>query len=183
MKRAGHQEIHGETIAQFEFSQAGWNPFRHYRDEDQVDLLLRRRREPLDRPEYREIQVKWCRTWGSDELSAWKRPFFTHESWRNFPADEFLTHRPELFVAIVLPQPGGTYTGDFFLFTSEEFHALIQCAPLHKQGESTRCFTLACTHDQRWFLLRQRNKFENVCGTSAREVTHARRNFAALDLS
>ena len=183
MNRAGHQEIHGETIAQFEFSQQGWNPFRHYRDEDQVDLLLRRRQQPDGPPEYREIQVKWCRTWGQEHLSAWQRPLFTHVSWRGFSAGDFIQHRPELFVAFVLPAADGVYNGDIFLFTSQAFHDLIQRAPLMKQGTSHKAFVLGHTPQDRWFLLFSQNKFPSVNAQTCCDVTPARRDFALLDVA
>lgn len=180
MKRVGHQEIHGETIAQFEFSQKGWNPFRHYRDEDQVDLLLRRR-DRSKAPEYREIQVKWCRTWDRNELSLWERSLFTHRTWRNFQANEFINHRPELFVALVIPRPDGIYSGDFFLFTSSEFNSLIECAPLHKKNGFIKTFILGCSEDQNWFLCLQRTKFTNLMENHVKNITNSRRNFSILD--
>ena len=56
-QKAGHYEIYGETLAKFEFFEAGWNPYERYLDVDQVDLILRRRKG--DRIIYREIQVKY----------------------------------------------------------------------------------------------------------------------------
>ncbi len=41
MKR-GNEGVHGETIAKFEFAEAGWNPYSHYYDQSKVDLILRR---------------------------------------------------------------------------------------------------------------------------------------------
>jgi hypothetical protein len=179
MKRVGHQEIHGENIAQFEFSQAGWNPFKHYVDVDQVDLLLRRRTPPKP-PEYREVQVKWCRSWVISE-SSWQGKFFTHVSWRHFTTEDFASHRPELFVAFVIPNAEQIYTGDIFIFCSGEFHELIQRSPAFTKGTNRKCFELCHGHDERWYLLLQRNKFEQLNADTAFEVTASRRRFGLLD--
>lgn len=40
--RSGHYEIHGETIAKFEFFDNGYNPYSRYLDTDKVDLILRK---------------------------------------------------------------------------------------------------------------------------------------------
>jgi hypothetical protein len=180
MKRVGHQEIHGENIAQFEFSQAGWNPFKHYVDVDQVDLLLRRRTLP-NPPEYREVQVKWCRTWTGKDLSKWQQRFFTHVSWRSFTTKDFAGNRPELFIAFVIPNAEQIYTGDIFVFTSREFHELILRAPEFKKGTHHKCFELAHHHDGRWFLLLKRKKFEQLDADSVFEVTASRRQFSVLN--
>lgn len=181
MKRAGHQEIHGENIAQFEFSQQGWNPFKHYVDEDQVDLLLRRRRPSSNAPEYREVQVKWCRTWPREALSKWMRPLFTHTSWRQFDNDAFANHRSGLFVAFVIPNAQQIYTGDIFMFRSQEFHELIQRAPVFKRGTTIKCFQLVCTQAGRWFLLLKRTKFSELTPQTVHEITATHRNFAVLE--
>jgi hypothetical protein len=56
-RKAGHQEILGETLAKFEFFQHGWHPYTRFLDVDKIDLILRRRKQML--VEYREIQVKF----------------------------------------------------------------------------------------------------------------------------
>ncbi len=56
-RKAGHQEILGETLAKFEFFSNGWHPYTRFLDVDKIDLILRRRR--ATRTEYREIQVKF----------------------------------------------------------------------------------------------------------------------------
>jgi len=177
MKHSGHQEIHGENIAQFEFSQAGWNPFKHYVDEDQVDLILRRRNLP-HQPEYREVQVKWCRTW---EGPKWVRELFNCVSWRHFTTEDFINHRPQLFVAFVIPNAQQIYIGDIFIFTSCHFHELVLRAPYFTQGTNRKCFQLAHSRDGRWFLLLQRNKFAHLNDQTVLEITSARRNFRLLD--
>ena len=55
MKR-GNEGVHGETIAKFEFAEAGWNPYSHYYDQSKVDLILRR--EDAQGVSYRDVQVK-----------------------------------------------------------------------------------------------------------------------------
>lgn len=176
MKRVGHQEIHGENIAQFEFSQAGWNPFKHYVDEDQVDLVLRRRCPP-NPPEYREVQVKWRRAW---KISDWRIRFFTHIAWKDFGTEDFADHRPELFVAFVIPNAEQIYTGDIFIFRSSDLHQLILRCPVFKKESDRKYFELAHHHDGRWFLLRTRRRFEQLNDDTALEVTAAHRRFGLL---
>jgi len=177
MKRAGHQEIHGENIAQFEFSQAGWNPFKHYVDVDKVDLLLRRRTPP-NPPEYREVQVKWCRSW---KITGWRGKFFTHVSWRNFTTEDFADYRPELFIAFVTPNAEQIYTGDIFIFRSRDFHELILRCPAFKLGTNRKFFELGQHHDGRWFLLLKRNASKHLDADTGVEITSAWRNFDLLD--
>jgi hypothetical protein len=178
-KHSGHQEIHGENIAQFEFSQAGWNPFKHYVDEDKVDLLLRRRKPP-NPPEYREVQVKWSRSWVFSE-SNWQGKFFTHVSWHGFTTEDFTVHRPELFVAFVIPNAEQIYTGDIFIFSSREFHELVLRSPDFKKGTNRKFFELCHGHDGRWYLKLKRNKFEQLNADTVLEIPEARRRFDLLD--
>jgi hypothetical protein len=53
-RKAGHQEILGETLAKFEFFQHGWHPYSRFLDVDKIDLILRRR---LDS----QVQYRKCR--------------------------------------------------------------------------------------------------------------------------
>ena len=66
-RRAGHQEILGETLAKFEFFQHGWHPYTRFLDVDKIDLILRRRND--SQVDYREVQVKFGKlytwAWGS----------------------------------------------------------------------------------------------------------------------
>ena len=57
--KAGHYEIHGETIAKFEFFDNGFNPYSRYLDIDKVDLILRKIQG--NQIKYIEVQVKFGR--------------------------------------------------------------------------------------------------------------------------
>lgn len=181
MKRAGHQEAAGETIAQFEFWQHDWNPFIHFIDHEQVDLVLRGRRD--GRVQYRDVQVKYGRFYSEVELASWQHALFSRMSWRKFAPDEFSEDRPNLFVAMVLGGGNGlNYEGDIFIFTSREFHALIQEAPLFSRKAGTREICFAQARDGGgWYVPKQRSKFTTLTTEHVIDVTHARRNFAVLD--
>ena len=56
-QKAGHQEVHGETIAKFELFEHGFNPYTRYLDVEKVDLIVRRREGRQIR--YVEIQVNY----------------------------------------------------------------------------------------------------------------------------
>ena len=73
--RAGHYEILGETLAKFEFFEAGWNPYQRYLDVDKVDFVLRKRR--ANRVVYREVQVKYGKLY--DCGLKWEQPMFGAE--------------------------------------------------------------------------------------------------------
>src|SRR5262245_49291018 len=79
-RKAGHQEILGETLAKFEFFQHGWHPYTRFLDVDKIDLILRRRRG--DHVEYREVQVKFGKLYPC--TTRWSLPFFDFTSWRFF---------------------------------------------------------------------------------------------------
>jgi hypothetical protein len=73
------------------------------------------RRQGADRPEYREIQVKYgklhpCRT-------KWELALFDVTSWRFFKADEFAAqkNRKDFFIVYVLAEDIG-YNRDIFIW-------------------------------------------------------------------
>jgi hypothetical protein len=181
MKRQGHQEAAGETIAKFEFWQQGWNPFEHFVDDDQVDLILRRNQN--GRVEYREIQVKFGRFYAEDMLAPWQRKFFKHVAWRTFDPDEFARSRPELIVAMVLGGSDGLkYDGDIFLFRSRELHDLIQAAPRFSTKDERKNVYIGCAiNGDRWYVPKQRTKFDALSPEKVMDVTAHRRNFKLLE--
>src|SRR5262245_54072774 len=90
--KAGHYEILGETLAQFEFFEAGWNPYQRYLDVDKVDFILRRRLD--DRVVYKEVQVKYGKLYDCGQ--KWEKPLFDVTSWRFFRHDELKSHAKRL---------------------------------------------------------------------------------------
>jgi len=178
-RKQGHQEVAGETIACFEFWQKEWQPFNHFTDVDQVDLLLRRRTgKKID---YREIQVKYSRLYPAANYGRWRGQLFSHFSWLNLETDEFADHRPGLFVAVVLGGIEGLdYNKDFFIFSSKQFHSLIQQAPLFKPGVRDVSFAQGLNGGS-WYMPTQRNRFAELTPETVVDVTNARRNFAVLD--
>jgi len=107
--QAGHYEILGETLAKFEFFEAGWNPYQRYLDVDKVDFILRRR--VADKVVYREVQVKYGKLY--DCGPKWEQALFVVTSWRFFKHDEFANYfgRKDLYLAYVLAHDAG-YKGD-----------------------------------------------------------------------
>ena len=120
--KAGHYEILGETLAKFEFFEAGWNPYERYLDVDKVDLILRRRTG--QKIIYREVQVKYEKLY--DVSTGWKAELFDRTSWRFFNADEFAEfyERPDYFIAYVLAHDSG-YQGDIFILPPKIFGELL----------------------------------------------------------
>ncbi|MDE1987775.1 MAG: hypothetical protein KGJ28_14655, partial [Alphaproteobacteria bacterium] len=104
-RRAGHQEVLGETLAKFEFFQHGWHPYSRFLDVDKIDLILRRRKG--DVVDYREVQVKFGKLY--DCVQKWERPLFSVSSWRFFTEENLasLTERRGLFLTCVLAPDDG----------------------------------------------------------------------------
>ena len=120
--RAGHYEILGETLAQFEFFEAGWNPYQRYLDVDKVDFILRKRED--QEVIYREVQVKYGKLY--DCTLKWEQPLFDLSSWRFFKEQEFMAsaNRKDFFLAYILAHDSG-YKGDIFVFPIKVFDDLL----------------------------------------------------------
>ena len=169
--KAGHYEIHGETIAKFEFFQNGFNPYSRYLDVDKIDLILRKREH--ERVRYIEIQVKY----GTLYVGSAKSYKFSCHSWKFFNLDEFSNASPRLYVALVLSFPNN-YKGDIFIFPSRVFHELVNKATKSNTKKGTKSkFMIA--HDpkaDKWFVCTQsgfsKNNVENGI-----DVSRYRRNF------
>lgn len=178
-RKAGHYEVVGETLAKYEFYEAGWNPYERFLDIDKTDLILRKRSG--DRITYREIQVKYGKLY--DVGSKWEKALFDRTSWRFFKPDEFAAHRgrKDFFVAYVLAHDSG-YDGDFFIFSAQEFHDLIGLAI--SSGERMKVY-LSCNkterkEDRRWYL-RRVSKFDSISEETCLDVTAHHRAFSKLE--
>jgi hypothetical protein len=176
-RKAGHQEILGETLAKFEFYTHGWHPYSRFLDVDKIDLILRRRRD--NDVQYREIQVKFgklykCRT-------AWEQRLFSHSSWRFFEEKNLtdLTAHKGIYLAYVLAPDDG-FKGDMFIFPIDEFAAVIRKADRMK-NKKYRVF-ISKTHEQpaKWYLRRSWG-FSELDAKTVLDVTPYYRNFACLE--
>lgn len=151
--KAGHYEIHGETIAKFEFFDNGFNPYSRYLDTDKVDLILRKLEG--NKIKYIEVQVKY----GTLHKCTKKQEMllFDYTSWRFFKGDEFVNlNNPNLYIAYVLVSPDG-YQGDIFIFKSSEFNKLINSAikTNTKKGVQYKMYIAHCKKDNQWYVLKK----------------------------
>lgn len=174
--RAGHYEILGETLAQFEFFEAGWNPYQRYLDVDKVDFILRRRKD--NEVIYREVQVKYGKLY--DCTQRWERPLFDLSSWRFFKEQEFTSSksRVDFFLAYVLSHDSG-YKGDIFVFPIEVFDELLSSA-IKSAGKRMVWVSRSVTDPDRWYFRIARG-FTEVNAETCIEVTKYRRNFSVLE--
>jgi hypothetical protein len=179
-RKAGHQEVFGETIANFEFFQHGWNPYSRFLDVDKVDLILRRTVDGV--PEYREVQVKSGRLYTAD-MSKWQQALFDMTSWTTFGDGDFQDAHDALYVAYVVSDIDlDEYRGDIFIFPAREFAAIIAATPL--SGGKRHVYMSRCRDNpEQWVVCRQRRKFDSVTGKTCLDVSSYRRNFGALDLT
>jgi hypothetical protein len=175
-QKAGHYEILGETLAKFEFFEAGWNPYQRYLDVDKVDFILRRRVD--SKVIYREIQVKYGKL--HDCIQNWEEPLFDVSSWRFFKEDEFKLYetRTDFFLAYVLAHDSG-YKQDFFIFPVSKFHNLLHQAPI--AGGKRRVFISRSKADRSKWYLRAKGRFDTISPDTCIDVSEFRRNFKLLD--
>jgi hypothetical protein len=172
--KAGHYEIHGETIAKFEFFQNGFNPYSRYLDVDKVDLILRKKENGKVR--FIEVQVKYGTLYKVDK--DWYRDKFTCHSWKFFKLDEFKDAPKDLYIAYVLSLPND-YKGDIFIIPVTKFNELINSAVKSKtkKGGTKAKFMIAHDHKQdKWFVCTQ-SKFQANDISNGIDVTKYRRNF------
>jgi hypothetical protein len=176
-RKAGHQEILGETLAKFEFFQHGWHPYTRFLDVDKIDLILRRRRDT--HVDYREIQVKFGKLYAC--TANWARPLFSVTSWRFFTESALtsLTERQGLYFAYVLAPDDG-FKGDMFIFPIDEFAEVVRRSDKLKNG-SYRVY-ISRTHGDngRWYV-RRKGSFSVLNDSTTIDVTGYYRNFACLD--
>lgn len=180
-RRAGHQEVLGETYAKFEFFEKGWNPYSRFLDVDKVDLILRRT-TATGQIVYREVQVKFGKLYPVE--SGWARNLFDFSSWRFFKEDEFAAQvdQKDFFIAYVLsrdPTPDKpAYQGDIFIFPVRDFVEIIRCG-IRSKGRKVYLSRMR-GEEERWFLVKEARRFEKITDETCLEVTAYRRNFGAL---
>jgi hypothetical protein len=171
--KAGHYEIHGETIAKFEFFQHGFNPYSRYLDVDKVDLILRKKEKNVVR--FVEVQVKFGTLYVAK--SKWYSKRLRCHSWKFFNLDEFKNSQDNLYIAYVLSLPN-EYRGDIFVFPVKEFHKLINKAVKSKTKKGLKAKFMIANDiaTEKWFLCTQ-PKFGSNDVTNGIDVTSYRRNF------
>lgn len=184
-RRAGHQEILGETYAKFEFFEHGWNPYSRFLDVDKVDLILRRTTATGQRI-YREVQVKFGKLFPVG--AAWERELFDFSSFRFFKDDEFAAQvqQKDFFIAYVLSRDPTSdkpaYQGDIFIFPVRYFVDEIIRGSIRSPNERWKVYlSRRKDKEERWFLRKADRKFTEITKENCLEVTEYRRNFTALD--
>ena len=173
--RAGHYEILGETLAKFEFFEAGWNPYQRYLDVDKVDFILRKRKGA--ELTYREVQVKYGKLY--DCTRPWEKPLFDVTSWRFFNDEEFVPFltRKDFFLAYVLAHDSG-YTGDIFIFPVKAFHDLLRKAVV--AGGKRRVYMSRSIADRSRWYFRISSRFDAISKDTCIDISQYRRNFELL---
>jgi len=176
-RKAGHQEILGETLAKFEFFQRGWHPYTRFLDVDKIDLILRRRRGST--VQYREIQVKFGKLFKCTQ--KWELPLFSASSWRFFTEKALsdLTEREGLFLAYVLAPDDG-FKGDLFIFPAKEFAELVRTSDRLSNGNYRVFLSRPHVEPDRWYM-RRVPRFTELTSKTVHDVTKYYRNFACLD--
>jgi hypothetical protein len=175
-RKAGHQEILGETLAKFEFFQHGWHPYTRFLDVDKIDLILRRRRgEHVD---YREIQVKFGKLYPC--TTAWSLPHFTVTSWRFFTERDLtrLTDRRGLFFCYVLAPDDG-FKGDMFIFPIKDFANVLRRSDRLRNGNYRVYISRGHGEHPRWYV-RRKPSFNELNQKTVIDVTTYYRNFNCL---
>jgi len=172
--KAGHYEIHGETIAKFEFFDNGFNPYSRYLDIDKIDLILRKQDDKQIK--YIEVQVKYGTLFQCGQ--KWEQNLFDFTSWRFFKENEFDNlANPNLYIAYVLVNPKG-YNGDIFIFKSSDFNDLIKKAIVSntQKGKKYKMFIAHSKTDNNWYILKKTG-FTELTSETVINVTNYRRNF------
>ena len=173
-RKAGHQEILGETLAKFEFFSNGWHPYTRFLDVDKIDLILRRRR--IAKVEYREVQVKFGKLYSLG--TKWEREIFSVTSWRFFHEKDLaeLEKQQDLYVCYVLAEDGG-FTGDLFVFPVAAFTALVRATRPTRQ-EKYRTL-ISRTTGGRWYIW-SGHRIASVTDDGVNDATPYYRNFSCL---
>jgi hypothetical protein len=175
-RKAGHQEVLGETLAKFEFFLNGWHPYSRFLDVDKIDLILRRRRGTT--VEYREIQVKFGKLFKCTR--KWELPLFSVSSWRFFSEKSLsgLVEREGLFLAYVLAPDDG-FKGDMFVFPAREFANLVRTSD-RLGNDNYRVYLSRTRDDPKHWYMRRLGKFTEINKKTAHDVSRYYRNFACL---
>ena len=175
-QQAGHYEIHGETIAKFEFFENGFNPYSRYLDIEKVDLILRK--NIGNSIKYYDIQVKYGRLYECG--IKWEKLLnFDVTSWRFFKPNEFINSK-SLFIAYVLSLPG-KYNGDIFIFPALKFNEIINKAIScnTKKGKRFKVYIARNKTENKWYLWKKR-PFDKITTDTCLELTEYWRNFKQI---
>jgi hypothetical protein len=176
-RKAGHQEILGETIAKFEFFQHGWHPYTRFLDVDKIDLILRRRQEQS--VQYREIQVKFGKLYSCTQ--RWELPLFDVSSWRFFTESSLrsLAEREALYLAYVLAPDDG-FKGDMFVFPIAVFVDIIRQSDKLK-NDNYRVYISRSIGEKPTWHVRRKSGFKEISPDTTIDVTEHYRNFHCLE--
>lgn len=182
-KKAGHQEILGETIAKLEFFKHGWNPYSRFLDHESIDFVVRKRTQHSIL--YADVQVKKVTLYSVTE--KWQSEMFDVVAWRFFGKDDFRDANPNLAIALVFVHQdqgeGGSvyeFEGDLFIFEAARLSSLIGQGIASK--EKVKMYLGRSRHDPtRWFWCREWRKGMSFGLESVIEVTDARGNVDLLD--
>lgn len=179
--KAGHQEILGETIAQFELFRNGWNPYSRFLDHEKIDLVGRKNtgEEIL----YADVQVKKITLYRVSE--KWQSQMFDFVAWRFFKGDEFDACNPNLALALVLIHGENNeaitdYDGDLFLFKASFFAELLKAA-IPSKDKVKMYLGRSKAEPDRWFWCREWKKGMDFEEGSVIEVSQFRQAFDVLD--
>jgi hypothetical protein len=175
-RRAGHQEILGETLAKFEFFKRGWHPYTRFLDVDKVDLVLRRRRGK--QVDYRDVQVKFGKLYTC--TAKWELPLFSHSSWRFFTEKDLtrLSDQEGLFLAYVLAPDDG-FKPDMFIMPIVTFADVIRRSDRLKNGKYRVYISRTHGENPRWYV-RRVPKFDVLNEATVIDVTTHYENFKCL---
>ena len=175
-RNAGHYEVLGETYAKFEFFENGWNPYTRFLDVDKVDMILRRRH--LNRPIYREVQVKYGKLYPI--ISGRESGLFDCTSWRFFRENEFDAYvdHSDFYIVLILAADIG-YNRDIFMFPVRDFVRIVRLAIL--SGGQRKVYISRSVHDKSKWYLRRVGKITEITPESTEDVSSFRRNFAVLN--
>ena len=182
--KAGHLEIHGETIAKFELFDAGFNTYSRYLDVDKIDLITRFFEG--EKKIFKEIQVKFGRTY-SDKFTKNQAVFFEKTSWKIVDANEFIEEKyNDLFIIYVLVDQDG-YHGDIFIFPIEYYNKILKNiinTEIKQEDESPnkkdgRKLYIAQGKDKKWYIWKQQNfqSIDDLTSDYVYDVQEYRRNF------
>lgn len=180
--KAGHLEIHGETIAKFELFDAGFNTYSRYLDVDKIDLITRffEGKKKI----FKEIQVKFGRTY-SNKFTKNQEKFFKKTSWKIVDANEFIdTKYNDIFIIYVLADENG-YHGDIFIFPIKDYNKILKKiikTEINAEGKDEkdgRKLYISQGKDDKWYIWKKINfaGIDKLTSNFVHDVQKYRRNF------
>lgn len=181
LKKAGHAEVIGETLAKFELFYQGWNPYSRFLDIDKVDLILRRRKN--SEIIFKEIQVKYGKL--HEVGTKWEKKLFDFTSWRFFKASEFAEYvdRDNFYIVYILAPDSG-YQGDLFIFPIKDFQRILKksIAVQSKQNyDIVKVYISRLKKDNTKWYLRKNTRFGEINNKNVEDVSSYYRNFNLLE--